>query len=160
MGTAYLNHRSGGVVDLVYPVGSIYMSVNNVDPATLFGGTWEQIQNRFLLAAGSTYAAGSTGGESEHILTVDEMPSHRHRETVDYGDGYVRPAADTTQSTSFTDTEVVTNGNYKISNATVAHVTASTSNPAYPIVTLGTGGGAAHNNMPPYLAVYMWKRTA
>ena len=62
----------------IYPVGAIYMSVSSTSPASLFGGTWEQIQNRFLLAAGDTYAAGKTGGEATHTLTVEEMPAHNH----------------------------------------------------------------------------------
>ena len=57
-----------------YPVGSIYMSVNNINPANFFGGKWEQIKDRFLLACGSTYSNGSTGGEAIHQLTVDELP--------------------------------------------------------------------------------------
>ena len=65
-------------VDDIYPVGSIYMSVNATDPARLFGGTWERIKERFLLGAGDTHTAGSTGGEFEHKLTVDEMPKHTH----------------------------------------------------------------------------------
>ena len=74
-------HDSAGdvlMLDNVYPVGSIYMSVNNTNPSTLFGGTWQQIQDRFLLAAGATYAAGATGGEATHTLTTDEMPAHSH----------------------------------------------------------------------------------
>lgn len=66
------------IINIVYPVGSIYMSVNSTSPASLFGGTWERIKDRFLLAAGDTYSAGSTGGEAQHTLTVDEMPSHYH----------------------------------------------------------------------------------
>jgi len=62
-----------GIVDLIYPVGSIYMSVNSTSPATLFGGTWERIQDRFLLAAGSSYSAGGTGGSADATL-----PSHTH----------------------------------------------------------------------------------
>ncbi len=80
------------MLDTIYPVGSIYMSVNNVSPSTLFGGTWEAIQDRFLLAAGSTYTAGDTGGSAthtpggilsggavgNHTLTVAETPAHTH----------------------------------------------------------------------------------
>lgn len=67
------------LANLVYPVGSIYMSTSNVSPATLFSGTtWEQIQDKFLLSAGSTYTAGSTGGEATHVLTEAEMPAHTH----------------------------------------------------------------------------------
>lgn len=57
------------IFDMIYPVGSIYISVNNANPSVLFGGTWEPIQDRFLLGTGSTYSAGSTGGETNHTLT-------------------------------------------------------------------------------------------
>ena len=67
------------LLDLIYPVGSIYMSVNNTNPGTLFGGTWSQIQDRFILAAGSTYSGGATGGSASinlsHSHTVN---SHNH----------------------------------------------------------------------------------
>lgn len=118
-----------------WPVGSIYMSVNSTSPATLFGGTWTQLKDRFLLGAGSSYSNGATGGEATHTLTVNEMPAHTHKsqgywQTPDSG-GY-NAIARTTVSTDPTDTNSLKN----------------------------TGGGAAHNNMPPYLVVYMWKRTA
>lgn len=64
---------------LIYPIGSIYLSVNSVDPSTLFGGTWEKIKDRFLLSSGDTYSNGSIGGEASHTLTINEMPSHKHR---------------------------------------------------------------------------------
>lgn len=73
--------------DDVYPVGSIYMSVNAVNPSNLFGGDWVQIQDTFLVAAGATYAQGDTGGSdtftptgtiAEHILTTAEVPAHTH----------------------------------------------------------------------------------
>lgn len=121
----------------VYPVGSIYMSVNGADPGTLFGGTWEQLEDRFLLAAGTTYAAGATGGEAEHTLTVGEMPSHTHSL---YGGNNVDPP----------DWFGGSGNAYGIMNK---------AGTAYSYLG-NTGGGAAHNNMPPYLAVYMWKRTA
>lgn len=65
---------------MAYPVGSIYMSVNSASPATLFGGTWERIQDAFLLAAGTNHAAGTTGGEETHKLTAAEsgVPAHAH----------------------------------------------------------------------------------
>lgn len=64
------------IFDMIYPVGSIYISINNVNPSVLFGGTWEQIKDMFLLGAGSTYSAGSTGGEANHTLTQSEIPSY------------------------------------------------------------------------------------
>lgn len=120
----------------VYPLGSIYLSVNSVNPGELFGGTWERIQDVFLLASGNTYDAGSTGGEREHKLTVNEMPSHQH--TLANGNA-AGPTYD------WTPAAVQLNGeNGWTWNANT-----------HPV-----GGGAAHNNMPPYLAVYVWKRTA
>ena len=66
------------LVDLIYPVGAIYMSMNSTEPSTLFGGTWEQIEGKFLLGCDSTYTAGSTGGEATHTLVQSEMPAHTH----------------------------------------------------------------------------------
>lgn len=66
------------LLKVVYPVGSIYMSVNSTSPATLFGGTWEQIKDRFLLAYGDTYENGETGAEATHTLTIAEIPPHFH----------------------------------------------------------------------------------
>lgn len=122
----------------VYPVGSIYMSVNSTSPSTLFGGTWEQIQDTFLLSAGSTYTAGATGGEAEHTLTTAEMPSHSHvvtRATTSYASGQQSSwRALSWSGTNHDYSDVVSSEN--------------------------TGSGNAHNNMPPYLVVFMWKRTA
>ena len=73
----------GDYVDLIYPVGSIYMSVNATNPKDLFGGTWTQIQGRFLLGMSSSYPAGSQGGEATHTLTANEMPNHTHQ-YIDY----------------------------------------------------------------------------
>ena len=129
----HLNHIEDGIIDLlmVYPVGSIYISVNSTSPAILFGGTWEILNDVFLLAAGSYANAGTFGGEAAHTLTVDEMPAHSH--SVPYMPGYD------------TGTEWVGQ------SGTAASKTRDTAI---------NGGGAAHNNMPPYLAVYMWKRVA
>ena len=116
-----------------YPVGSIYMSVNSTSPATLFGGSWNRIQDRFLIAAGSTYKAGGTGGKATHKLTVNEMPSHTHSATTGY-------------ETSPTEGKVFASG------STVHGRNSATTDMA--------GGNQPHNNMPPYLSVYVWKRTA
>ena len=114
----------------IYPVGSIYMSVNSTNPGTLFGGTWEQLKDVFLLAASSTYAAGSTGGEANHTLTIDEMPSHTHN--------------------------IGANSGFRDESSPYSYPHPGTKTKA----SGATGGGQPHNNMPPYLAVYMWKRTA
>ena len=124
------------ILSKVYPVGSIYMSLSSTDPKTLFGGTWERLKDRFLLAAGDSYSAGATGGEATHKLTKDEMPSHNHYAAINGGtDSY---GQNRTTIGSF-------------ANKAQGYSDSST--------IFATGGGNAHNNMPPYLAVYMWKRT-
>lgn len=66
------------LLDMIHPVGSIYISVNQVNPSILFGGEWEQMKERFLLGAGDVHKNGATGGEAAHALTTSEMPSHTH----------------------------------------------------------------------------------
>lgn len=128
----------GGTVllDLLHPVGSIYQSTDATSPADLFGGTWEQVKDVFLLAAGDSHAAGSTGGEETHTLTKAEIPDHAH--TLKY----------TGQS--------VTEG----VNAIRLYQAASNQYNAYSGGQSSDCGDQAHNNMPPYLAVYTWRRTA
>lgn len=123
----------------VYPVGSIYISTSNINPATIIGGTWSQITDTFLLAAGSKYSAGSTGGEETHTLTVSEMPSHKHV-GLDI-DGVFVFGWDKGSVKGFD--FMSTNYNYSTANR---------------IGTGYAGGSQPHNNMPPYLAVYVWKR--
>ena len=126
------------MVDLIYPVGSIYMSANDTSPSILFGGEWERIEDRFLLAAGNTYSAGSKDGEATHKLTVAEMPKHNH--TIKNRQG--------AQVGAYWNTPPTTSEN----GGTLQDNVSSVVNYA--------GEGKSHNNMPPYLAVYMWKRTA
>lgn len=123
----------------VYPVGSIYLSVTEVSPETLFGGTWERIMDTFLLAAGEAFEAGSTGGEAEHTLTVDELPVHKHE--------FLRP-------------QWYSGDDISGSNQYAAYGTTSSTVHTSKGETDDAGGDRSHNNMPPYLAVYMWKRTA
>ena len=132
---------SNFVLDNVYPVGSIYMSVNSTNPGTLFGGTWERIIERFLFGCGERYPAGRAAGEDLHVLTVEELPSH------DHGMPYLpNPSA---PATGFP---------YGIA---AGCATDSEGGRGYEnLGTFSRGGGQAHNNMPPYLCVYIWKRTA
>lgn len=125
------------LLESFFPKGSIYISVSSTNPKTLFGfGTWTRIQDRFLLAAGSTYAAGSTGGEAAHTLTVNELPEHTFKLTM--------ASSSNTGSANTNQIAVGKEG-----------TTYRNSNPINSV-----GGGKAHNNMPPYLAVYVWQRTA
>lgn len=155
-----------GICDLVYPIGSIYMSVSNTNPTSLFGGSWEQLKDKFLLCAGDIYGAGTTGGEASHVLSINEVPSHNHSFSqtsctnpgnhthvvgVDKDGG-----AGTNRYTVHITSNNTANGQQlsPISGAAGSHthtIGGSISN---------TGGSQSHNNMPPYLAVYIWKRIA
>lgn len=126
------------IVDMIYPVGSIYMSVNSTSPASLFGGTWTQLEDRFLLGAGSTYTNGSTGGSSTVTLTTANLPSHSHAQYV----------------ASNTGGTLAANCDY------VSYTSNSAKRVSQNIATGATGNGTAFSIMPPYLVVYMWKRTA
>lgn len=114
------------------PVGAIVLMDADTSPASLFGGTWEQIKDKFLLAAGDVYAVGSTGGEASHKLTVDEMPEHTHTFSSRMNSG-------STYSSIYAESY----GTFAKSNT---------------ITFSAVGGGGAHNNMPPYTAVYAWQR--
>ena len=118
------------IVELIYPVGSFYFTSSNINPTTLFGGTWRQIKDRFLLSCGDKYENGSVGGEDEHQLTIEELPSHNH--SIFRG----------TEGTDY----------YGITGKE------PTSSCPYENKTTSTGNNQPHNNMPPYLAVYVWER--
>ena len=123
-----------GILDALFPVGTIYQSTKSTDPSTFLGGTWTALTGRVLVGAGTDFPAGTTGGEKTHTLTIAEMPAHDH----------------------------VWNPNGKLlfggsgTDGTVVSVGTGTDNRK----TSSTGSGAAHNNMPPYRSVYMWERTA
>ncbi len=167
----------GTIVDMIYPVGSIYMNVNPTDPQILFGGTWTRLKDRFLLGSGDTYTNGATGGEATHTLTTNEMPSHTHIQNSHnhsqnahshYGkyddNSYVMSE---TTSASNKRVTAVSSGSVYVDTAGSAafhhyNNTGSTTatNNSQTATNQNTGGGQAHNNMPPYMSVYMWKRTA
>ena len=172
----------------VYPIGSIYLSYNSTNPGNLFGGTWQQIQGRFLLGVSSSYKLGSTGGNTSTTtngggsgntgagsgntggsststtgnttLTINQIPAHTHGYTDYWGE---------LGQTSF---------GYRDSD-TMAHIPTSHSR-----TSSSAGGGGSHNHsmahthsvgshthsipshthtvntLPPYIAVYIWRRTA
>ena len=146
------------LVDLLYPIGAIYLSTVETNPAVLFGGSWQAIEDRFLLAAGSDYAALSTGGAKSHTLTVSEMPSHRHIISVDSGgehshhiDNYA-----TVESSGLGVLESWGSG----SGGSRSIYTDSAGRHFHTASASLTGGGTAFSLMPPYLTVYMWKRVS
>lgn len=125
-----------------YPIGSIYVTVDEMEPSELLGfGTWEQIKDTFLLAAGDNYNGGDIGGEAEHTLTLEEIPAHTHKFAYGVEDG------------AMANTMLVLPGENFESKSNKWAVTMQD------FITKA-GGDKAHNNMPPYLAVYVWKRTA
>lgn len=131
------------LLDICHPIGSLYWSTVSTSPATLFGGTWTQIKDQFILAAGDTYTAGNTGGEATHTLTTAELPAHSHTARI-------AVAAGTAGSS-----------NYYFNHAGTTNSAATDNNVwSSSIKTFDTGSGTAHNNMPPYLVAYCWKRTA
>lgn len=147
------------LLSYVYPVGSIYMSVNSTSPASFLGGTWVRIQDRFLLAAGSSYSAGSTGGEAKHTLTIKEIAAHAHGTNgtgVKWGSSAASAGTIITTS-SWGSAKAVTKAEWGTNGCDVANQMFTDQAAG---ITGNAGGGQPHNNMPPYLAVYIWKRTA
>lgn len=143
------------IVEAVYPVGSIYMSVNDISPAMQFGGTWESINDVFLMCGGSIYGHGTTGGNATHIhatgdctLTIAQIPSHKHQiENMSWAGSKPSGYGSSGYLWAYDTTDI-----YPPSNS----------------YFVNTGGGQAHNhgntgsgsNLPPYLTVYTWKRIA
>lgn len=139
------------LIDLIYPVGSIYMTVNTTNPIVLFGGTWEKIKDRFLLSSGDTYTNGTTGGEATHTLTLEEIPSHHHRQVAE-GINYTDPQVNYYENQTGNETGY----SYRAKGHNAEYVT----NAINKTNTGETGGSQPHNNMPPYLVVNVWKRIA
>ena len=161
--TDAINTLRSSVFNMVYPVGSIYISVNATNPSSMFGGTWEQISGRFLVGTGYNKAnstnyfgpqdanainipAGEMGGEAWHTLSINQMPGHRHSLLKEAAYSEDNHTAGMSRATPNAHTAWA---NPKLDN-----------NYYWQSHTEFEGGSAAHNNMPPYLAVYMWKRAA
>lgn len=120
------------LLNVLYPVGSIYISMNNTNPSTFIGGTWTQISNRFLYC--STSGARGIGGADNVKLTTDNLPPHSHNYSI--GDE---------ESTTRTCCQ-----RHKVSS--IRTMTTKT--------TESTGGGKSFSIMPPYIKIYCWYRTA
>ena len=129
--TIFYGKVSGTIFDAVYPVGSIYLAYNHTDPGTLFvGTTWERIEGAFPWFTGATGAIGQTGGERTVTLTAKQIPSHNH------------------------------GGTYTNAGTARTHAWLASGGTAMGYDTVNTGGGEAHNNMPPYIQISAWRRTA
>ena len=124
------------IIDLIYPIGSIYMTVSDTNPfETIKFGVWEKIENRFLLASSNIHMNGETGGEENHTLSINEMPKHSHKMKYDsIGWTAIKQNSGTNGILEYNKSSY--DGQYS---------------------TEEVGNGNAHNNMPPYLVVNMWK---
>lgn len=125
------------IVDIVYPVGSFYMSEVSIDPSEILGiGVWQRVKGKFLLGVdegdSDISKSGLVGGEKNHALTAEENGPHTHSYTSTANNNYVRVEPSTTYGTRAT-------------------ATASTGS---------SGDGKPHNNMPPYYTAFIWRRTA
>lgn len=140
LNTANTKISKNDLLSFVYPVGSIYMSINSTSPASFLGGTWELIKGKFLVGIDNNDTTfntlGNTGGEKTHTLTINEMPSHTHNAFLN-ADQSCQPYANGAQRWP------------------TRHIDNAHAN-----MIQSTGGGQAHNNLPPYLVVSIWKRTA
>lgn len=137
-----------------YPVGSIYMSTVATSPADLFGGTWD---GRVLLAQGTSewgveYKAGSTGGEHEHQLSVGELPPHNHDATCSTDGDHVH------KLNAYANENGDGGRGYWFARSGTLDSTQSAGNHSHTITISNTGSGTAHNNLQPYLSIFIWKR--
>ncbi len=161
------------VTNLLYPVGSIYMNVAEINPNLSLGGTWERIENVFLAAAGSNYPLGQTGGSrththgtSGHALTINEMPSHNHGASSSSAGNhrhdlwYMRTGSGNGTGIPWSQSSTGVGHDPRGCEYDGSH--------SHTIYVGSTGGSQAHdhgattytNNEPPYLAVCIWKRVA
>ena len=126
------------IINILHPIGSIYMSFDSTNPKDIFGGEWEQIKDRFIYAAGEK-TVNTTGGEENHKLTIAEMPTHEHLLA--------------------TDACSAPNGqDFPAWRAAGVRNIGSSGGRYYLAGTTTSGDSQSHNNMPPYLVAYVWKR--
>ncbi|MBP3541509.1 MAG: hypothetical protein J6K72_06815 [Clostridia bacterium] len=133
------------IVNAIYPVGSLFFSMNATSPASLFGGSWTQITDKFIYAAGSNYYVGQTGGAQTVSLSIANLPYHTHGMRMGWSDNLetVNSVITTVERQGLTagtaESHVVVDAGY---------------------TTNAAGSGTAHTNMPPFVAAYIWQRTA
>ena len=123
----------------IYPVGSIYMSINETNPSELFGGTWEQIKDKFLLACGTTYSNGATGGSADAVVVTHNHSTKDKYVLTTSGGAITR---NSTAGTTGTKVENLLKSDDGVGRNTINN----------------TGTSGTGKNMPPYLAVYVWVR--
>lgn len=149
------------ILNQIYPVGAIYMSMVNTNPSSfLGGGNWEAITGKFLIGAdGTTYQANTAGGASTVTLTTSHLPAHTHTGTTSSDGKHEHDLAGWRLTAN--------SGSYKVRSKEVIsgdgwdnNVMQSTGAHTHTFTTGSTGSGSAFSIMPPYLPVYMWKRVS
>lgn len=172
------------ILDFVYPIGSLYWSKKSTNPATLFGGTWTQIKDKFILAAGDSYAQGATGGSATVTLTTAQLPAHNHSGSAQDAGWHGHSASSNSTgnhthtlrmnrgeggtlepkilSDGADDWGIHANGNAITSAGSHSHTITVNGggNHTHTLTINNTGSGQAHENMPPYVTYYCWERTA
>lgn len=149
------------LLDLLYPIGALYLSASDTDPGAALGGTWQRIEDRFLLAAGTAYVAGSTGGQALHSLTAGQMPSHTHHvqgitgtDSTTHDHGIPNIASGGSGSGAYAESWGGGSGSRELRTDSVC----INHNHEVDLDTQSTGEGQPFSILPPYLAVYVWQR--
>lgn len=148
------------LLDLVYPVGSYYIANHTTSPAELFGGSWYRVQSRFLYGCAESGTVGATGGLSDVTLTANQLPNVTgtiqagHGNTGASGGGY---GAFRSGSGVFSG---VATAQYRVDTNDKGYWAGNSANIAYQSISMSFGGGSSHTNMPPYVNVAIWRRTA
>ena len=152
-----------------WPIGSIYQTVNNINPGTIFGGTWEEITGKFLLGRSSGHAAGTNGGSETVTLEANQLPSHHHtlpahthtgttEESGNHRHQTYRRKTGATGTARYTAEGEDTNGGWTAYGGKHTHT--FTTNQGGSGQTGDSGSGNPVTIMPPFLSVYMWVRIA
>ena len=147
----------------VYPVGSIYLSVNNTNPSALFGGTWEAWgSGRCPIGVDTTQTefdtVEKTGGEKEHTLITEEMPAHTH--TIGSSGAHKHTYTGFIQCSASSSTSYMAIAHKRYTADGTATPASMNSSGGHTHTPTNTGGGQSHNNLQPYITCYMWKRVA
>ena len=153
--------------DNLFPVGAIYHTTNGTSPASKFGGSWEKIQGKFLLGTSSSHSVNTSGGEETHKLTVNEMPSHNHGSKSLTGSFWNLAYQDSNWLGGAASGIVSKRKPTNLENVNAACIENTTERFEYDGFNIdaththsSNGGNAAHNNMPPFYSVHIWRRVS
>jgi hypothetical protein len=161
---------TSSLVDLIFPIGYVYMSAVDVSPATFLGGTWLAMQNSFLVGAGGLYSALATGGTINHTHTqgnTGNEAAHTHTQgNTGGGSSHSHGINQGTDQTS----QVTGPAVFTVSHQTHNHGGSTNNESSHTHTNPTTSAGSTHahtnpttnaqDNLPPYIAVFMWRRTA